>query len=295
MHPSILRFSATLNIFRSRVWLLFALLFFLRLPHPNAVGWKSISKPGVRCDLEISEVSVLSVLSVLCFALIHWKSESCTTSSIRCHCSSWKSTWRTSLCTYTRPKRLLIVLIRLLKRFSGYWILTSWDSDHCRVEALSCELFVFCSYWVVQGCCQSEQKSENQEAACRMPLIRNDAAASQWLCAKTRGIQWQMVFVWPKSFKDLDIKAVPAVPILLPLEVFFETPRRSPGFQDSVGASRKDGMVIEKTDSIETLETLKQEYRRTHTSDVLFLLCACVSIVKPVDRRGKRRHRKLES
>ena len=26
-----------------------------------------------------------------------------------------------------------------------------------------------------------------------------------------------------------------------------------------------------------------------------FLLCACVSIVKPVDRRGKRRHRKLES
>lgn len=101
MHPSILRFSATLNIFRSRVWLLFALLFFLRLPHPNAVGWKSISKPGVRCDLEISKVSVPSVLSVLCFALIHWKSESCTTSSIRCHCSSWKSTWRTSLCTYT--------------------------------------------------------------------------------------------------------------------------------------------------------------------------------------------------
>lgn len=52
MRPSILRFSATLNIFRSRVWLLFALLFFLRLPHPNAVGWKSISKPGVTCDLK---------------------------------------------------------------------------------------------------------------------------------------------------------------------------------------------------------------------------------------------------
>ena len=105
-----------------------------------------------------------------------------------------------------------------------------------------------------------------------------------------------MVFGWPKSFKDLEIKAVPAVAILLPLEVFFETPRRSPGFQDSVGASRKDGMVIEKTDSIETLETLKQEYHRTHTSDVIyFLLCACVLIVKPVDRRRKRRHRKLES
>lgn len=83
-----------------------------------------------------------------------------------------------------------------------------------------------------------------------------------------------MVFVWPKSFKDLEIKAVPAVPILLPLEVFFETPRRSPGFQDSVGASCKDGMAIEKTDSIETLETLKQEYRRTQTSDI-FAVCVC--------------------
>ena len=35
-------------------------------------------------------------------------------------------------------------------------------------------------------------------------------------------------------------------------------------------------MVIEKTDSIEGLETLKQEYRGTHTSDVLFLaVCVC--------------------
>ena len=118
-----------------------------------------------------------------------------------------------------------------------------------------------------------------------MPLIRNDAAASQWLCAKTRGIQWQMVFDWPKSFKDLDIKAVPAVPILLPLEVFFETPRRSPGFQDSVGASRKDGMVIKKTDSIEALETLKQEYR-THTSDVLFAVCVCFNC-KTSGSKGK--------
>lgn len=42
------------------------------------------------------------------------------------------------------------------------------------------------------------------------------------------------------------------------------------------GASRTDGMVIEKTDSIEALETLKQEYRRTHTSDVIFFCCVRV-------------------
>lgn len=172
-----------------------------------------------------------------------------------------------------------------MKRFSGYWILTSWD--HCRVEALSCELFVFCSYWVVQVCCQSEQKSVNQEAACRMPLIRNDAAASQWLCAKTRGIQWQMVFVWPKSFKDLDIKAVPAVPILLPLEVFFETPRRSPGFQDSAGQVVRMGWSSKKQIRLKRWKLWNKNIVELILQMLFFLLCACVLIVKPVDRRER--------
>ena len=110
MHPSILRFSATLNIFRSHVWLLFAFLFFSPSSPPKRCRMEEHQQTRCQVRPEISKVSVRSVLSVLCFALIHWKSESCTTSSIRCHCSSWKSTWRTSLCTYTTraPKGYLL-------------------------------------------------------------------------------------------------------------------------------------------------------------------------------------------